>query len=194
MCIGLPVLNAPPTATDLLVRAADRDRDAFQQLYLLLGPRVKGYLMRFCKNAGQAEELTQEVLLTAWRRADRFDPKRASAQTWIFTIARNRVIDVCRRKKVAEADLRDPMWVPAQPEQSDIVIDERQRAQRVQSAVDALPDPQRTVVEQAFFQGQSYPEIAESSGVALGTVKSRARLAFERLRAVLGNDRWEGEQ
>lgn len=175
-------------ATRLLVRVASRDRDAFRALYLELGPRVKGYLARFVSQAGIAEELTQEVLLTAWKRAPQFDPARASAETWIFAIARNRVIDVLRRHKLATAEAFDPAWVPDAPEPTDRALDVRQTSERVRAALDALPEPQREVLRQVFYEARSYPEIADAEGLALGTVKSRARLAFERLRAALVGD------
>lgn len=187
MWVAFSILSSK--ATDLMLRAAKKDREAFGELYTLLGPKLKGYMMRFCRDGAKAEELTQEVLLTAWRRADRYDPARASAETWIFTIARNRVIDSVRKRKLSEADKRDPMWVVPSPEASDTQVDNKQRAERIQTAVEALPDPQRAVVERAFFEGESYPEIAGALGVALGTVKSRARLAFARLRETLEGER-----
>ena len=174
--------------TDLLERAAAKDREAFCELYAAIGPRVKGYVLGRCKEVGLAEEITQEVLLTVWRRADRFDPSRASAETWIFTIARNRVIDSLRHRKVVEADQRDPHFVPTAPPSLDHVVDAQKRAERVSEALDHLPEPQRTVLVEAFYGARSYSEIAASEGVALGTIKSRARLAFQRLRTLLAGE------
>jgi RNA polymerase sigma factor (sigma-70 family) len=176
------------TPTDLLVRAGERDRAAFRQLYVELGPRVKGYVLRLCGDAGRAEEITQDVFLTVWRRAPRFDPERATAETWIFTIARNRAIDTVRRARLPQPDERDPAWVPAGVVASDEVVDERRRAERVQQALDALPEPQRQVLHEAFYEARSYATIAEEQGVPLGTIKSRARLAFERLRSKLAGE------
>lgn len=179
-------VSESPTA--LLVRAASRDREAFRALYLALGPRVKGYVLRLCGDAGRAEELTQDVFLSVWRRAPRFDPARATAETWIFTIARNRAIDALRRSRLPEPDPRDPAWVPAAEVASDDAVDQQRRAERVQAALDELPDAQREVLRQAFYEARSYARIAEEQGVALGTIKSRARLAFERLRARLAGE------
>lgn len=181
-------MNAPlpPELTGLLVRVGRGDRAAFCALYAELGPRVKGYVTRVCRDATLAEELTQEVMLTVWRRAAGFDPAIGSAEAWVFAIARNRAIDALRR--VRAPDERDPCWVPDAPVAADLVVEARQDGARVHAALDALPDGQREVLRQAFFESRSYPEIAEQQGVALGTIKSRARLAFERLRAALAGD------
>jgi RNA polymerase sigma-70 factor (ECF subfamily) len=173
---------------ELLARAATRDRDAFRALYEAVGPRVRAFVRSRCKDPGLADEITQEVLLTLWRRADRYDPSRARPMTWIFTMARNRVIDAQRHRKVVEADRRDPHFVPEPPPPVDANLLATRRAERIRAALDTLPDPQRAVLVQAFFEGRSYPEIAESEGVALGTVKSRARLGFQRLRDVLAEE------
>ncbi|MCB9673615.1 MAG: sigma-70 family RNA polymerase sigma factor [Alphaproteobacteria bacterium] len=177
-----------PSLSDLLKRAAERDREAFRLLYAAIGPRVKGFVLARCREEGLAEEITQEVLLTVWRRADRYDAGRASAETWIFTIARNRVVDSLRHRRVVEADQRDPQFVPDPPESLDAVVDAQKRAERIGAALDELPEAQREVLVQSFYEALSYPEIAEREGVALGTVKSRARLAFQRLRAILAGE------
>jgi len=180
-----PTFATISTLSELLLRAANRDREAFRELYSQIGPRLKGYVLRMCRETGLAEEITQEVLLTVWRRAPSYDPSRARAETWIFTIARNRTIDALRHRKVVEADHRDPHFVPSAPQASDRVIEARQQAEKIGSALAQLPEPQRDVLTQAFYEARSYAEIAEHQGVALGTVKSRARLAFQRLRGLL---------
>lgn len=177
-----------PSTTDLLVACGARDRASFARLYAEIGPRVKGYVARISRDPAVAEELTQDILLTVWRRADRYDPARASAETWIFAIARNRVIDTIRRRKLPAPDETDPTWVPAAPVNGDQIVADRQRSDRIRDALLTLPDAQRDVMHQAFFESRSYPEIAEDQGVALGTVKSRARLAFERLRELLARE------
>lgn len=174
--------------TDLLQRIAAGDRGAFRELYVGMGPQVKGYLTRACGEAGRAEELTQEVMLVVWRNASQFDPARARGETWIYTIARNRVIDDARRQRVVSASERDPHFVAEPlPAADDALIDE-ERARWVEEAVEHLATSQRAVVVQAYYESRSYPEIAEEQRVALGTVKSRARLALARLRSLLGSE------
>ena len=172
----------------LLARAAQRDRDAFRALYDAVGPRVRAFVRSRLKDPGLTDEITQEVLLTVWRRADRYDPSRARAMTWIFTMARNRVIDAQRHQRVVEADRRDPHFVPEPPAPLDANLLAEQRSQKLLKALATLPDAQREVLVLAFYESRSYPEIAERCGIALGTVKSRARLGFQRLRAVLDEE------
>lgn len=182
------VPSQPPTPTELLVRVAARDRGAYRALYLALGPRIKGYVLRLCGDAGRAEEITQDIFLQAWRKASIFDPARATAETWLFAIARNRTYDHLRRAKRPQPDQRDPAWVPAAPEPVEQAVEAQRRAVRIQAALDELPEAQREVMRQAFYEARSYATIAEEQGVALGTIKSRARLAFERLRSRLAGE------
>lgn len=175
----------PPELDVLLSRIAGGDRAAFCTVFQLYAPRIRGYLTRLTRDATLSEELTQDVLLQVWRVATRFDASRGSAEAWVFAIARNRALDHLRRQRLAPPDPTDPCWVPDAPLATDTAVDEQQRSARVWEAVDQLPEPQREVLQQAFYEARSYPEIATEQGVALGTVKSRARLAFERLRSAL---------
>lgn len=168
----------------LLQRVRDGDRAAFQALYEELGPQVLGYLQRRTRDDQIAQELLQDVFLTIWRRAASFDPSKAGAKTWVFTIARNAAIDRLRRVVVRQPSPDDPQWVEAPPV-PDQVIDEKRRAQQIREALDSLPEPQQDVLRRSFFGLQSYTEIAEELQLALGTVKSRARLGFERMRSLL---------
>ncbi|MDC0148442.1 sigma-70 family RNA polymerase sigma factor [Alphaproteobacteria bacterium] len=165
--------------------AQHQDRDAFGELFAHFAPRVKGYLLRLGASDGQAEEITQDAMLTIWRKAHLFDPKKAAASTWIFTIARNRRIDILRRQKYPELDANDPMLVPDAPAQPDEEVIGARRDERVRAALQKLPDEQRELVRLAFYNGWSHGELAEQTNLPLGTVKSRLRLAFGRLRQEL---------
>jgi RNA polymerase sigma-70 factor (ECF subfamily) len=167
--------------------AADRDRDAFARLFDHYAPRLKGFLMRRGAPAEIAEDLAQEVLLSVWRKAAQFDPARADASAWIFSMARNLRIDLVRREKRAEAYVRteaafddDFDW----PEDA-AVVSEREKL--VRSAMTGLSTEQVEVVRLSFFEDRPHTEIAERLGIPLGTVKSRLRLAFARLREHLGD-------
>lgn len=171
--------------TALLVAVAERrDRVAFDALFGFFAPRVKAYLMRLGTAALEAEELAQEVLITVWRRAETFDARQASASTWIFTIARNRRIDALRRRR-PEVDPNDPMFVPDAEPAPDAAVETAEREDRLRQALKVLPGEQRELLDRAFFAGQSHSEIAEATKLPLGTVKSRLRLAFGRLRRML---------
>lgn len=162
--------------------AETKNRDAFATLFAHFAPRLKGYLMRLGANEGQAEEVAQEAMLTVWRKAQLYDRKKAAASTWIFTIARNRRIDILRRQKFPEIDANDPVLVPNMPTPPDEeVISARQDVQ-VRAALDKLPSEQRELVRLAFYNGWSHSKIADDTNLPLGTVKSRLRLAFSRLR------------
>lgn len=168
---------------DLLLAIANGDRGAFAELFRRFAPRVNAFL---CKTlpAAKAEELTQEVMLRTWRKAGSYDPARASAATWIFTIARNARIDSFRRSGRAEPEPDDPMWVPSSPEAPDRIVERRAEESRIRDALDGLPAGQLEVLERAYLQGQTLSEVSDALQIPLGTVKSRVRLAMERLRIV----------
>jgi RNA polymerase sigma factor (sigma-70 family) len=173
-------------ANDLLLAVAQqRDRGAFARLYEHYAPQVKRYLMRAGADDDAAEEIAQEVMVTIWRKAESFDPSRASAGTWIFTIARNKRIDRFRRERRPEYDPDDPLLVTAQSAEGDAAVVAEQREQEVARALAELPDGQAEILRGAYFEGRSLREIAEELGLPLGTVKSRVRLAMGRLRGSL---------
>ena len=157
-----------------------QDQAAFAELFGHFAPRIKGFLMKSGADASLAEECAQEVMATVWHKAHMFDPARASVATWIFTIARNRRIDVVRREKRPEPE--DLPWGPeAEPEQIDVLV-LQQESDALGKALKDLPEAQRMLVEKAYFGDMSHSEIAAETGLPLGTIKSRIRLALERLR------------
>jgi len=138
--------------------------------------------MRLGADEAAAEELAQETMLTVWRRATTFDPSKSSVSTWMFTIARNRRIDILRKERRPEFDPEDPMLVPDEPPDPQEELGAAQEGRMLRDAIEDLPDEQRELVMLAFYQDMSHREIAERSGLPLGTVKSRLRLALGRLR------------
>jgi RNA polymerase sigma-70 factor (ECF subfamily) len=183
-----PVTDASPPAADgaaLLVAIAARgDREAFAALFAHYAPRVKGYLLRLGLPDAQAEELAQETLLTAWRRADQFDPALGSASAWIFTIARNLRIDAVRRDRLVPR-LELMAEEPDPPPPADRLIESGQHAARLREALARLPAEQAEVIRLSFFDDRPHAEIERALGIPLGTVKSRLRLAMARLRSLL---------
>jgi len=157
-----------------------RDEAAFVALFTHYAPRVKAFLMRSGADATLAEECAQEVMATVWHKAHLFDPSRASVATWVFTIARNRKIDALRKQRRPEPE--DLLWGPeAEPDQAD-VLGFQQESEKLGQAIAGLPDKQRELIEKAYFGDLSHSEIAEQTGLPLGTIKSRIRLALDRLR------------
>lgn len=159
---------------------ASQDKEAFAELFSHFGPRVKAFLMKSGSPMAMAEECTQDVMVTLWRKAHMFDPSRASVATWIFTIARNRRIDIIRKERRPEPD--ELTWGPApEPEQADALGLQQESAQ-LRDALATLPEKQRLLIQQAYFGDLTHSEIAANTGLPLGTIKSRIRLALERLR------------
>jgi RNA polymerase sigma factor (sigma-70 family) len=154
-------------------------------LFGQIAPRLKAYLLRSGTTAAQADELVQEVMLMVWRRADSFDPARSAAVTWIFTIARNKRIDAIRHDRRPEFDPGDPALVPDQAPAADRSIETAQDTARLREAILKLPAEQAELLRLAYFEDQPHTMIAQRSGLPLGTVKSRLRLAMERLRREL---------
>ena len=161
---------------------ANRDRGAFAGLFAHFAPRLKAYLMRGGCNPSSAEEVVQEVMVTLWRRAETFDPAQASASTWVFTIARNKRIDMIRRERRPEIDADDPALVPEAEPAADSVVESAQDSAQLHAALTVLPTEQREILRLAFFEDLPHSEIARRCDLPLGTVKSRIRLALGRLR------------
>ncbi|MEL6371796.1 MAG: sigma-70 family RNA polymerase sigma factor [Pseudomonadota bacterium] len=173
----------------LLVRVAmSADREAFGDLYAYFAPRVKGYLMRNGSTSSElADDLAQETLLKVWRKAKLFDPSKASASTWIFTIARNLRIDAARRASRPQLDPDDPSLLPPEEPRADEVMERASRDERIRASFATLPPNQLEVVQLHFLEDAAHSEIAERLDLPLGTVKSRLRLAFEKIRKELGD-------
>jgi RNA polymerase sigma-70 factor (ECF subfamily) len=174
---------------DLLVLVAEKqDRTAFAELFSYYAPRVKSYLMRLGADGAAAEEITQDVMVTVWRKATLFDRAQASVSTWIFRIARNRRIDVFRRTKRPDLDPEEAMILPAAVEAPGERIEAMQTEARVREAMRDLPEEQLLLLRFAFYEGLSHREIAEKLDVPLGTVKSRIRLAFAKMKSRLDDE------
>ncbi|NVO56218.1 sigma-70 family RNA polymerase sigma factor [Rhodobacteraceae bacterium B1Z28] len=157
-----------------------QDQTAFAELFQHFAPRIKAFLMKSGSDATMAEECAQEVMATLWHKAHLFDPTRAAVATWVFTIARNKRIDVLRKQRRPEPE--DLWWGPeAEPEQDNVIVLQQETAQ-LRTALSALPEAQRELIEKAYFGDLSHREIASQTGLPLGTIKSRIRLALDRLR------------
>jgi RNA polymerase sigma-70 factor (ECF subfamily) len=172
---------------ELLLRAiaTRRDRSAFAELFAFFAPRLKSFMMRGGADADTAEELAQEAMIQVWRRADSFDPTRAGASTWIYTIARNKRIDRVRRERRPAVTAEEYADALSQPERGDDVSERSQAEIRLAKSLEALPADQATVVKMAFYEDKSHAAIAAELRLPLGTVKSRIRLALSRLRGLV---------
>lgn len=163
--------------------ASSQDEGAFRHVFDHFAPRVKSFLMKSGCEEAVAEEITQEAMATVWHKAALFDPSRARVSTWIFTIARNRLIDATRKQKRPEPELllNEPDHYPNQED----IYSVQQEATQLGKAIADLPDAQKEILIAAFYGDMSHMEVAEKTGLPLGTIKSRIRLALTRLRKTM---------
>ncbi len=170
----------------LLAIGAHRDETAFSEVYAHFAGRIKSFLMSRGLEDSIAEELVQEIMLLVWRRAESFDPKKAAASTWIYTIARNRRIDYLRGNSRIEVEFEDEMLELDDDEMTqEQSVDLAQQSGLLQDAIKRLPQEQQHVMHLSYFRGQSHGAIAEWLGLPIGTVKSRIRLAMKSIRTDL---------
>lgn len=177
--------DAPPDWSGCIVAIARmRDREKFAELFQYFAPRLKGFFIRLGTASAIAEDLAQDTMLMVWRKAEYFDPERASGATWIFTIARNLRIDLKRRERDPNLldDVSDRLPEPGPAEQ----VMTTQREARIRAAMNELPPEQVDVIRLSFFEDRPHSDIARTLDIPLGTVKSRVRLAVERLRLLVG--------
>jgi RNA polymerase sigma factor (sigma-70 family) len=167
--------------------AKNQDRKAFKEFFEHFAPRVKAFILGQGTDPQMAEEIVQETMVKVWRKAPQFDVKKASAATWVFTIARNLRIDHLRKFHRPEPDMDDPSLVTNGDPSAYESLSLEQESQRLRNAMKSLPVEQQKVLKMAFLEEKSHPQVAEELGLPLGTVKSRIRLAMSRLRSDLGD-------
>lgn len=170
---------------DLLVRVgAQKDRDAFVALFHYFAPRIKSYLLKHGANESTAEEIAQNTMITVWEKAYSYNPAKAAASTWIFTIARNKRIDALRKEKFTEVNSDAPALANISYEAPEEYADDKTIGD-LSSALQTLPAEQSRLIRMAFFEDKSHQAIARETRLPLGTVKSRLRLALDKLRHIL---------
>lgn len=172
---------------DLALGIKRGDPDALEELYDRTSKRAFGLAFRILQDGAKAEDVVQEVFLTIWRNADRIDPNRGKISSYLMTMIHHKAIDSLRSKRsgIRETTLDLLQHQSQATDVADRVLQSLGR-DAVRSALTSLPDDQRTPVEMAFFQGFTHVEISEKLSIPLGTVKSRLRLAMDKLRTALG--------
>ena len=176
---------APDFAACIFRIANDRDQSAFELLFRYFAPRIKSYCLKLGADASAAEEITQEAMVSIWRNAGQFDPSKAAPSTWIFTIARNLVIDRFRKSRRPQLDYSDPAFVPDDPLPLDRLIEQTQLQDKVRQILNSLSSNERNVLMLSYFENLSHFEISRQLSLPVGTVKSRIRLAFGKIRSRL---------
>jgi RNA polymerase sigma-70 factor (ECF subfamily) len=166
---------------DLLSATGKQDRAAFVELFRYYAPRVKSYLLKHGADDAAAEEIVQATFVTVWEKAKSFDPKKAAASTWIFTVARNKRIDMLRKQKYIEVNSDAPELQNAAATEATEYAG-KDEVEKLHTAIGALPPEQAVLLRMAFFEDKSHQAISKETRLPLGTVKSRLRLAVEKLR------------
>ncbi len=164
--------------------AREGDRQAFARLFAFYAPRLRTFLARQGFGASDCDDLIQDTMLAVWRKAERFDAEAGAVSTWIFTICRNLGIDRRRRLGRRLAEIEPVSDIDPSPSAEGEIIT-REEETRVRRALDQLPAEQAEVITLSFFSQSPQTEIARALGIPLGTVKSRVRLAMNRLRHLL---------
>lgn len=170
--------------------ALTRDKAAYQELFGYFAPRLRAFGIKMFGNEHQAMEMVQDTLLNVWQKAALFDPTRGCASTWIFTIARNVRFDMLRKKQSRKDDISaDDLWADGDyPEAEDQQTQKWELwlvTEKLAPHFAALPPAQRLVMEKVYLEEMSHQEVSDLMGIPLGTVKSRIRLALDRLREAL---------
>lgn len=170
----------------LQVIAKERDRAAFARLFKHFAPLVKAFAMSGSPlAASHADELVQEVMLKVWQKADGYNPRKAAASTWIYTIARNCRTDMYRRLQKFDTPLAaEDIWVEQEEEEPFVAVQQRRNAVRVKEMLTQLPQEQAQILAKVYMEGKSHSEVAEDLELPLGTVKSRVRLAMQKLQVM----------
>lgn len=159
----------------------NRDKRAFGKLFDHFAPRLKGFVIRAGAPAAQAEDIVQDVMMSVWRKAHLFDPERAQVSSWIYQIARNRQIDIARKEGRPVPEALKAEENETEPDAGQVLALE-QETDVLREALSRLNPDQRDMIEKAYLGELSHSDIAEATGLPLGTIKSRIRLGLDRLR------------
>jgi RNA polymerase sigma-70 factor, ECF subfamily len=185
---GVSIRGVPREETtdgELIERVGNGDRDAFEELYRRYTRPVLGLALRRLGDRGRAEDASQDAFAAIWRSASSYDPERGRGGAWLYTVARNAIVDGARRRP------EPPMEAPDEPS-GESGPDEHAEASwltwRVHAALEHLPEHERPVIELAYWGGLSQSEISEFLHVPLGTVKTRTRSALARLADLLEDE------
>jgi len=177
--------ESPPagdTDADLLVRVADRDREAFELLYSRYVRSIFGLALRRLRDRQRAEDAVQETFAAVWRSAGSYRPERGAAAPWLYAVARNAIVDRLRARVEPASEV--PEMISSEPGPADRA-ESSFVAWRVHRALEELPEKEREVVELAYWSEMSQSEVADYLNIPLGTVKTRTRSALSRLAGLL---------
>jgi RNA polymerase sigma-70 factor (ECF subfamily) len=182
-----------PDDLQLLERIVAKDKEALDLLYTRYMTPVYALSLHMLKQPPLAEEVTQDVFLNIWLKAESFNASRGNPRSWIMSVTHHRVIDVIRSRRRSDT-MTDPEGydtlerIPSLGPSVESQVTQRLDRERIVRALAALPDNQSEVIELAYFEGYSQSEMAKRLGQPLGTIKTRVRLAMQKLKAALQED------
>ena len=202
MLVGIPLeqRNSPVKPKDcasemsdyILAVAEERCKASFARVFNYFAPRLRSYALKQMGNEALAMELVQDTMSNVWQKAHLFNAEKGSPSTWIFTIARNIRFDMLRKLQNRKEDIcSDDLWpvlCEQTADQNEVSLDEQVTLEQIGHLFEALPDKQRAVVEAIYIDGKSQQEVADQLCIPLGTVKSRTRLALQRLKGMLSDN------
>jgi RNA polymerase sigma factor (sigma-70 family) len=169
----------------LLLAVGGGERGALRGVYERTSGRLYGICLRVLRDEAEAQDALQDIFTTIWRKASKFDPDKASAITWLSVLARNKAIDRLRARHHPAASLDDAAELPSDEPSQLEVVEQAEDARRLNDCLEELDDRARTMIRAAFFDGASYPQLAEREAVPLPTMKSWIRRGLLRLRGCL---------
>jgi RNA polymerase sigma-70 factor (ECF subfamily) len=188
---GKPKDCADEMSQALLEVASQRCQRSYSKIFGYFAPRLRSYALKQMGNEALAMEMVQDTMTNVWQKAHLFNAEKGSPSTWIFTIARNIRFDMLRKQKNRKEDIcSDDLWpilCEQTPDQNEVSLDQQVTLEQVNQLFNNLPDKQRAVIEAIYVDGKSQQEVADELAIPLGTVKSRTRLALQRLKDMLEN-------
>ncbi|WGV98651.1 sigma-70 family RNA polymerase sigma factor [Vibrio sp. YMD68] len=198
---GNPITKPSSTAHEdlslhLASVAQNQDKEAFTQLFEFFAPKIKRFGIKQYRDEQQANELVQDTMTNVWKKAHLYDKSKGAATTWVYTVMRNASFDQLRKNKNnAAQNLGDDIW-PLEQESSEREVEsppfsDHLMDNRIKRLVDELPDAQRVVLKAVYFQELSQEQLAQQLGVPIGTIKSRLRLALEKIRQKMGDQHYD---
>ena len=186
---AMPETPSKELADALSAVAVKRDKQAFAYLFAYFSPKIKRFGIKQFNSDAQAMELVQETLTSVWRKAHLYNNDKGAATTWVYTVMRNASFDMLRKMKSnKEEHISEDIWpLVEQHNNSDYEFSDHLEKQQIKTYLDKLPQAQRDVVKGVYFQDMSQEQLAEQLNIPVGTVKSRLRLALQKLRNEMGD-------